>query len=270
MALIALCLGSAPSVWEDWRAARTLVVDRPMMVVVCNLTGVMFPGRIDAWATLHPERLAGWRERRRAAGGNGDYRSLAHTAYPGLDAEVEPARWAGSSGLYMADIALGVLGADAAILCGVPLLAEAGHIGAPGAWSAPEGYQLGMESAVAEGANIRSMSGWTAERLGTPTTAWLDGERGSRGPAPERRHDMHVRFLADFDYTPSADPRIQIAYRAGWSGPVRRECGERAIVEGRAEEIDTPAQSQSRDPLDHDGDGRKGGSLPGRRVKRRA
>lgn len=67
---------------------------------------------------------------------------------------------------------------------------------------------------------------------------------------------MHVRFEQPHDYTPSADPRVTIAYPAGYSGPVKRECGLRAIELGRAVEIVAP----SRDPLDHDGDGRKGGS----------
>lgn len=70
---------------------------------------------------------------------------------------------------------------------------------------------------------------------------------------------MHVRFLADYDYTPSADRRITIAYKAGQERSVRRECGEAAIALGRAEEI-------APDPLDHDGAGRKGGSRA-RRAK---
>ena len=67
---------------------------------------------------------------------------------------------------------------------------------------------------------------------------------------------MHVRFTDDFDFTPPEDPRSTVAYRAGWSGSVRRECGRQAIDQGKAEEVEAPA----RDPLDHDQNGRKGGA----------
>jgi hypothetical protein len=45
---------------------------------------------------------------------------------------------------------------------------------------------------------------------------------------------MKVRFIANFDYTPSLERRVTIAYRAGWRGTVKRECAERAIAEGAA------------------------------------
>lgn len=75
---------------------------------------------------------------------------------------------------------------------------------------------------------------------------------------------MRVRFTHAFDYTPQEEQRVQLAYRPD-GGPnkdgaytVRRECGEAAIAAGAASEVD-------QDPLDHDGDGRKGGSLAKRR-----
>lgn len=263
--MIALCLGGAPSVWEDLHAVRQLLGDREHIVVVCNTTGYLFRGRIDAWATLHPERLADWREKRAAAGGNIDFRAIVHRAYPGLRAEVQPHSWYGSSGLFTAEAALKRLGATGAILCGVPMDSDAGHIARPGPWCDPEKYRRGFEAAKAEGANIRSMSGWTAGLFGAPDEDWISG-RGS-GPAPvmPRRWQMHVRFEQDFDYTPSAQPRVQIAYKAGWQGPVKAECGAQAIAAGKAVEVPTPPRV---DPLDHDADGRKGGSLPRRRKGR--
>jgi hypothetical protein len=72
---------------------------------------------------------------------------------------------------------------------------------------------------------------------------------------------MRVRFTHPYDYTPSEDARVLIAF-SPTGGPekdgvytVRRECGEAAVKAGKAEEV-------SQDPLDHDRDGRKGGSLP--------
>lgn len=72
---------------------------------------------------------------------------------------------------------------------------------------------------------------------------------------------MRVRFTEPYNYTPSEEPRVLIAF-SQTGGPekdgvytVRRECGEAAVKAGKAVEVVT-------DPLDHDGDGRKGGSLP--------
>ena len=48
-----------------------------------------------------------------------------------------------------------------------------------------------------------------------------------------------VRFLADFDYKPT--PQTTIAYKAGQTEFVRRECAERAIALGKAEPVDLPA-----------------------------
>lgn len=52
----------------------------------------------------------------------------------------------------------------------------------------------------------------------------------------------HVRFTADFDYRV---PRIRatvIAYKAGWSGPVTRDCSRKAIAAGKAVAIPAPAR----------------------------
>ena len=71
---------------------------------------------------------------------------------------------------------------------------------------------------------------------------------------------MRVKFSKDYDYTPTEEPRVLIAYRADGGAnldgtyTVKRECGEAAAKAGMAAEVT--------DPLDHDRDGRKGGSLP--------
>ncbi|RYE57626.1 MAG: hypothetical protein EOP20_07140 [Hyphomicrobiales bacterium] len=60
-----------------------------------------------------------------------------------------------------------------------------------------------------------------------------------------KEDDMHVRFTANFDYTPSEDRRSTIAYKKGFEGSVRRECGEAAIAEKKAEEIVAPAREEA-------------------------
>ena len=42
----------------------------------------------------------------------------------------------------------------------------------------------------------------------------------------------HVRFTADYDYRPSDRPRVVVAYKAGMSVTVKRECADDAIAKG--------------------------------------
>jgi hypothetical protein len=70
---------------------------------------------------------------------------------------------------------------------------------------------------------------------------------------------MRVRFIADYDYTPSRERRVTIAYKAGSELTVKREAGEAAIAAGAAEEI-RPFNGAPLEKVDHDGDGRPGGA----------
>lgn len=49
---------------------------------------------------------------------------------------------------------------------------------------------------------------------------------------------MKVRFLERFRYVPSLRRQVETDYPKGWSGTVKRECGEQAIQEGKALEIE--------------------------------
>lgn len=120
---------------------------------------------------MHHELFNAWRESRAEAGLNQDFRSFVHAPRHGVVSEVVSHRWYGSSGLYMAQVAFDALGATEAVLCGVPMLSEAGHIAKPGPWTDVERYRGGFLEAKADGANIHSMSGWTAELFGLPKGA---------------------------------------------------------------------------------------------------
>ncbi len=171
---VAVCLGGAKSVWSDLARARPLLGDRPCLIVACNYAGIAFPGHLDAWATLHPERFDAWREERGRTGRNTDYRAFVHAA--GGEAETEILAYCryGSSGLYMAQVAIEAMGAGGAILCGVPMDDTGEHIHWPGAWVASHHYRAAFVEAHAAGLPIRSMSGWTAELFGTPDRAWIE------------------------------------------------------------------------------------------------
>ncbi len=52
---------------------------------------------------------------------------------------------------------------------------------------------------------------------------------------------MKVRFLAPFHYSPPHfKGRVMLAYRPGFVGTVKRECGEQAVAEGKAVRLGPP------------------------------
>lgn len=111
--MIAAVLGGARGVWAELSDLEQMLGRRPDLIVGTNDAGVIYPGRLDAWATLHHERFAEWRRRR---AGNQDYRAFIHAPLVGVEAEIAPDRWAGSSGLYAAQVALSHLGARGVVL----------------------------------------------------------------------------------------------------------------------------------------------------------
>lgn len=172
----ALCLGGADGVEKEWKAA--LALGSLDYVVACNDVGAIWPGRLDVWVTLHPEKMAGWREQRRANGHPDAKRYLVHGDYVPDWAELVEFRFpgqgdSGSSGLFTAKAALIDLGADRAVLAGIPLV-RSSHFFDAAQWEAAGGYREVWERLRPEyRARIRSMSGWTAHFFGTPTTEWL-------------------------------------------------------------------------------------------------
>lgn len=82
--------------------------------------------------------------------------------------------------------------------------------------------------------------------------------------------DMRIRVLRTRTLTPD-DRRTAVRFVAGWEGTTKRAWGEVLVVDGDAEEIAIPARlppPKPADPLDHDRDGHKGGSVPGQGRRR--
>lgn len=176
--MIAVVLGGAKGVWSDLSSLRGLI--EPDLIVATNDAGVVYPGRLDAWVSLHPEKLPEWRRRRK---GNQDYRCFTHKRRHGVgDVEQVVERWPGSSGLFAAHIALDEMGASGVVLCGVPMDRAAAHFFEPGApWLDAENYRRGFQAALPViGGSVRSMSGWTAELLGVPDAEWLTNRAAAR------------------------------------------------------------------------------------------
>lgn len=217
--MIALILGGAPN-WEaEAMAAADLLPGVRRMVVAANLAGVHWSGKLDAWATEHPERLAEWASQRKGPAASRHFvpAGLAMCP-PGTEQAAD--RWNGSSGLYAAQVALFDLGATAIILCGIPMDSEAGHFIHPGSWAGTADYRLGFEAALREcGGRIRSMRGWTAGLFGQPTPEWLAAVEnikplGSSAP-------QHLRIVEMYQITNTSK-----ATETFWA---RDEKGERVL-----------------------------------------
>lgn len=241
---IALCLGGSLSVWDDFEAAKEIVGADPYIVVACNFAGVQYGGRLDAFVTLHPEMFDPWREERAALGRNTDYRAVVHARKKIASAvKVHKQTWNGSSGLYMAQVALELLGARGAILCGVPMEPEGGHIHWPGRWDFVNRYRPAFLEAKRKRAPIRSMGGWTAETLGRPDRAWLESLREPKPRIRSTQEEPVMRLKALFPINVS--PKVRV--RRGDVFEVSKEVGDRYLRMALAEP--TKAKVTAGEPL---------------------
>lgn len=177
-------IGGSARVWKDIEAA--LEITEADGVVAANDVAAAWPGKLDAFVSLHGEKMGMWTERRRRAGFPDPERTFAHDTLksgvlkvPDCITDFTPWRFngqedSGSSGLFALKVALIDLGFDKAVLCGVPLEAASGHFFDLQPWGGAEAHRRGWRQALpAIRDRARSMSGWTQELLGEPTTEWL-------------------------------------------------------------------------------------------------
>lgn len=199
---LALVLGGADCVWRDLAALETLIGGPwPGLVVVVNDLGNVWPRRVDAWASVHPEKLLGpigWRDaqkrrhgwlgQRLAAGLSAPRRiftTLRDSRYSwvvdGEELVTKLDQWAsGSSGLFAVRAAY-ELGARRVVLAGVPMDARAHFVestvhkvGKP--WASSASHRRAWTDRKVEPRlreRTRSLSGWTREHFGAPTLRWL-------------------------------------------------------------------------------------------------
>lgn len=169
MRLVAV-LGSAPGGMKELAS----IADRVDAVYAVNDAAAEYPGELDAFVTLHPEKLPQWLAKRRAP----TRTVVAHEPRAGVTRVVDyrfPGMNAsGSSGLFAVKAALDDDPDCLVVLCGVPMTPVAtGHAESTfhrevdaftGAWTIAKPYLKDR---------VRSMSGWTAMLLGMPTSEWL-------------------------------------------------------------------------------------------------
>lgn len=167
----ALILGGADTLYSDV-AAFGRGFDG---TVVCNDAGVHWPGKVDAWVSMHPEKFGEWTEGREVRGFPAAGMLVSHIQPrrgPRVDLVTgwawDETHGAGSSGLFAAKVALVDLGFDMAVLCGIPLTPTP-HFFRSKAWKIAPDYQEVWRGLPEDfRARMRSMSGWTREFLGAP------------------------------------------------------------------------------------------------------
>lgn len=173
--LTAAVLGGADCVWRDFEAACRLVhID---LLIAVNGAFREYPGKVDHAVSFHSDLLPYWTERRRKSGypdPDKYWTVVGQRPILGVAMGFVPA-WGGSSGLIAAQVGMEV--ADRVILCGVPLDPAAEHFDKPGVWDEAIKHRHAWQAHAEElRAKVRSMSGWTAELLGTSTADWLAAE----------------------------------------------------------------------------------------------
>lgn len=142
----------------------------------CNDAGADFRGHLNLWATLHPERFWCWQRKRSLKGLNEDYVAVAHKDHANTRIDrIQNEFWSGTSGLYLCQVALLLMGYDKVIACGMPL-SDGPHYFDNKPWEAAQPYRRGWKEAFGQRevrGRIKSMSGWTRELCGEPTREWL-------------------------------------------------------------------------------------------------
>lgn len=170
-------LGGAESVWSDLDAARALVGDRDYHIGAVNEAARDFPGHLDLWCTLHQEKLEKWQRGRERAGRNTDYLCCSHKGHPLARVDrIYKEVWPGSSGLFLCTTAVLALGYEKVIICGIPMDGRP-HYHKQQEWRDAEHYRRAWSRASRHPHmedRIKSMSGWTREKLlGPPTKDWI-------------------------------------------------------------------------------------------------
>lgn len=158
-------------------------------VFAVNDMAVDYPGRLAAFATLHPEKLPRWLADRRAGKLPEPDEIVAHEQHPHVTRVVDY-RWpgmtaSGSSGLFAVKVALETF--DRVVLCGVPMNAERAHYFHSAPWRDVGSFRDAWITALPFLKNVRSLSGWTAELLGFPDHEFLHPAGGTPESRTARR-----------------------------------------------------------------------------------
>jgi len=194
---VAIVVGGSAACMEEFEAARTLVVgnNKTYELFCVNDQIARFPEHIDNAVTLHPIKLSAWFADRLRAALPGIDRVWAH--HPAEGVTNSTPEWNGSVGLLAVACAR-VRGYTHIILAGVPMEVMHGHFIRQRRWNDAHGFRRGWERVLAPKnpktivPYVRSMSGWTRERLGAPTAEWLAEDIPDRHPISRKPVSMRA------------------------------------------------------------------------------
>jgi hypothetical protein len=185
----ALCLGGGHTLLTDLAKVEELGI-RYDAVFACNDAGAVWAGELDGWVSLHPEKLDRWRKQRAANGHPPAKAFWAHRAHKDVP-EIRVTEYtfpgqkaSGSSGLYVAKVAMVNCGYQEVLFCGVPMTPSP-HFFDKTNWRSCKGFRRVWPSVDTEyRAGMRSMSGWTRVLLGGPSD-FIDGGDDAEDHEPE-------------------------------------------------------------------------------------
>ncbi len=169
---LALVLGCGENVFDD--AARLHELCTPDAYIAVKDMIIKWPLRVDYGISLHPDRSKGYLKERGILGRNTNFEIWAHSQPSALVIQHRTTDdWQGSSGLLGVKVALEE-GFDGVVCAGIPMDAAYGHIARKKEWISAQIFRKGWLIHINEiKFKTRSMSGWTSELLGEPTTEWL-------------------------------------------------------------------------------------------------
>jgi hypothetical protein len=170
---------------EELTAALSLCEaagEQPAIIAVNDMIALL-PGDVIA-ASLHHHKIGRWLRARAEQGYPAPIEVWGYFRPPHMPHLVShvTADWGGSAGLF--GVCVAMQRGHARIICaGVPMSPEAGHVvrGVQVPWTDCERYRKGWvdhHDQIVE--HVRSMSGWTAARLGRPDVTWLGKTEVSR------------------------------------------------------------------------------------------
>lgn len=172
----AIVIGRAANVWDELRAVQLMA--HFDFVVAVNVSGVDYKGPIRHWVTFHVLDLDKWVKRRQANGYPDAEHYWTTPSQKKLHARTRcPMEYinmeGGSSGFIAMCVALRE--AERVVLVGIPMQAQAGQYDTDKQWKEAEKYRFTWEKHMPNFiGKVKSMSGWTQEKLGAPTPEWLE------------------------------------------------------------------------------------------------
>lgn len=188
-----LIIGGAKSVYEDLEYLQNMVnpykLDDVFYIHLINDQIHTWPHRVDFYSSLHGEKVEKWFEERKKKRNQWNFITFIHRihkwkdqSYCNMDIREVKDKWRGSSGLYAVQVTHEQLGLDKMILAGIPMSDESNLFREEDSWSQFAKYRKGwnhVQKLVKNGnminifENVRSTSGWTADKLGKPTKEFI-------------------------------------------------------------------------------------------------